>query len=220
MTTKKTKADVSKAVIVLQDGAAKLSGIAATAARDTGNVTKGMVAVWKPLLTFTESGKVIEGTDEFKAMRLAFREGAHAGQDVNPLFTVEYRKVDHGSGVKVWTERSDIDAPADVIDKLDAFTYTPKMRAHDLKKVSADLKAQVYKVQKARLDNNERQAFNNFKAALNKGAINGSNEVSWDSNEWKRIESHYNKRFKDGNCTTSLAEVRAAYADLIDLLGY
>jgi hypothetical protein len=149
MTTKKvSKADkaelarIEKAVIVLKEGAAKLSNIVETAARDAGSVTKGMVAEWKPLLSFTPAGTVIEN-GVFENMRKVFKTAAYAGQDDNPLFVVEYRKVDHGSGVKVWTERGDIPekTPEDTaaIDKLEAFTYKPTMRAHDTKKLAPDL---------------------------------------------------------------------------------
>lgn len=212
---------VAHAMQVLREGAAALSGIVGRAERDTKGVTATMVPVWKPLLTFNDAGKVIETTDAFKVMRGEFKKAARGAQALDAMYVVEYRKVDHGSGVKVWTERSAIDADADVIDKLDAFTWSPGMRNHDMRKVPADLKAQVYKVQTARLDRNERQAFNNFKLALNAASVDGANDKrEWSAETWKRVLSHFNKRVKDGETGASLDDVRSAFDDLMDVLGY
>lgn len=218
-----------RAMVVLKAGASALSGIVEQAVKDCRSVTEGMVAVWKPVLKYTPAGKVDETTPEFKAMRKAFKEAVQEAQKTNANFKVEFRKVDHGSGVKVWTDRSTIALPKDPaerakvnasIDKLDVFVWMPGMRDHDMKKVDAELKAQVYRPQIARLDNNGRQSFNNFKIALNASAVRSANAKAWDESEWKRIESHFNKRNKDGFTEATIGDVRAAYDALLETLGY
>ena len=217
------EARILNAMKTLREGAAALSGVIEDSAKQARGITKTMVREWKPLLTFKD-GKVDESTEAFKVMRKEFREAVRKAQKDNPDFSVEYRKVDHGSGIGVWTARDEIedaDKKADVINKLDVFNWTPGMREHDIKKVAPALAKQVYKVEIDRLNNNERQAFNNFKLALNGKVSGGANGKDWQGTTWKRLESHLKARVKDGFTDASVETLRERFDDMMDeVFGY
>ena len=175
--SKTAKHDIEGAIQALRNNVPMLVENEDKATIAANPFTTAIVDKWRPILKYTDKGRVDETTKVYETLRGQFKDIAYEAMNGDSRYSVSYVLVPTGAGNVVWRDKvAEIAAGGnkEQLDKLPQYTVTPALALNVGKlKVDSKVANEIHAPMLDRMSNNERQAWNRLKKKLNAGATGG-----------------------------------------------